>query len=82
MFAGRVPVGSIMRDHVRWIYRSGTSPVSSYMHNSEKKNSNVTSSVAYLIIQELEERGKVYRLVDRHVTTIGRAPTNRIGLDD
>ncbi|QDU13528.1 Transcriptional regulatory protein ZraR [Gimesia maris] len=82
MFAGRVPVGSIMRDHVRWIYRSGTSPVSSYMHNSEKKNSNVTSSVAYLIIQELEERGKVYRLVDRQVTTIGRAPTNRIVLDD
>ncbi|HAH49138.1 MAG TPA: hypothetical protein DCM07_30730, partial [Planctomycetaceae bacterium] len=82
MFAGRVPVGSYKRDHVRCFSGSGTSPVSSYMHNSEKKNSNVTSSVAYLIIQELEERGKVYRLVDRQVTTIGRAPTNRIVLDD
>lgn len=38
--------------------------------------------MAYLIIQGLEERGKVYRLVDRQVTTIGRAPTNRIVLDD
>ena len=52
------------------------------MHNSDQQNPNVASSVAYLIIQELDERGKVYRLVDRQVTTIGRAPTNRIVLDD
>lgn len=52
------------------------------MQNSDKQNSNGSSSVAYLIIQELDERGKVYRLVDRQVTTIGRAPTNRIVLDD
>ncbi|MFH1300049.1 MAG: sigma 54-interacting transcriptional regulator, partial [Planctomycetota bacterium] len=38
--------------------------------------------MAYLIVQELDERGKVYRLVDRQVTTMGRAPTNRIVLDD
>ncbi|WP_339733886.1 sigma 54-interacting transcriptional regulator [uncultured Gimesia sp.] len=52
------------------------------MHNSEQQNPNGAASVAYLIIQELDERGKVYRLVDRQVTTIGRAPTNRIVLDD
>lgn len=52
------------------------------MHNSDQQNPNGASSVAYLIIQELDERGKVYRLVDRQVTTIGRAPTNRIVLDD
>ncbi len=52
------------------------------MHNSEKQNAKTASSVAYLIVQEVDERGKVYRLVDRQVTTIGRAPTNRIVLDD
>ncbi|KAA0137684.1 MAG: sigma 54-interacting transcriptional regulator [Gimesia chilikensis] len=52
------------------------------MHNSEKQNSKTASTVAYLIVQEVDERGKVYRLVDRQVTTIGRAPTNRIVLDD
>ncbi|MCA9015389.1 MAG: sigma 54-interacting transcriptional regulator [Planctomycetaceae bacterium] len=52
------------------------------MHNSDKQNPNGTPSVAYLIIQELDEKGKVYRLLDRQVTTIGRAPTNRIVLDD
>ncbi|QDT98944.1 sigma 54-interacting transcriptional regulator [Gimesia aquarii] len=52
------------------------------MQNSEKQNSNGSASVAYLIVQELDERGKVYRLVDRQVTTVGRAPTNRIVLDD
>jgi len=52
------------------------------MQKSDKQNSNGTSSVAYLIVQELDERGKVYRLVDRQVTTLGRAPTNRIVLDD
>lgn len=52
------------------------------MLNPDKQNSNGSSSVAYLIIQELDERGKVYRLVDRQVTTVGRAPTNRIVLDD
>ena len=52
------------------------------MHDSDKHNSKTASTVAYLIIQEAEEGGKVYRLVDRQVTTIGRAPTNRIVLDD
>tara|TARA_R110002095_G_scaffold212737_1_gene202450 strand:- start:2767 stop:4803 length:2037 start_codon:yes stop_codon:yes gene_type:complete len=52
------------------------------MQKSDQQNSKGTSSVAYLIIQELDERGKVYRLVDRQVTTMGRAPTNRIVLDD
>ncbi len=52
------------------------------MHNSENQNSKTASTVAYLIVQEVDERGKVYRLVDRQVTTIGRAPTNRIVLDD
>lgn len=52
------------------------------MLNPDKQNSNGSSPVAYLIIQELDERGKVYRLVDRQVTTVGRALTNRIVLDD
>ena len=52
------------------------------MQKSDQQNSNGASSVAYLIVQELDERGKVYRLVDRQVTTMGRAPTNRIVLDD
>ncbi len=52
------------------------------MQKTEKQNSNSSSNVAYLIVQELDERGKVYRLVDRQVTTVGRAPTNRIVLDD
>jgi len=52
------------------------------MQKSEKQNSNSSSNVAYLIVQGLDEQGKVYRLVDRQVTTVGRAPTNRIVLDD
>ncbi len=64
------------------IFNNAPFPALLSMQNSEKQNTNSSSNVAYLIVQGLDERGKVYRLVDRQVTTVGRAPTNRIVLDD
>ncbi|MFK7777243.1 MAG: sigma 54-interacting transcriptional regulator [Gimesia sp.] len=64
------------------IFNSASFPALLSMQKSEKQNSNSSPNVAYLIVQGADERGKVYRLLDRQVTTIGRAPTNRIVLDD
>ena len=55
------------------------------MASNSQKNSDskpVDSSVAYLIFRDGARWRDVFRLSSGHVTTVGRAPTNRIVLPD